>query len=96
VQIIKLSTGNFTAISCHCSNPLPFQFPSLPSSELFYRYFINYSAYRISGFLDFFQRPMFWGVETRRFGNWICFLPQGKGGEDTYYTNHWVIEISSF
>jgi hypothetical protein len=22
--------------------------------------------------------------KTRRFGNWICFRPQVKGGEDTY------------
>jgi hypothetical protein len=39
----------------------------------------------ISGFLDFIHRPVFEG--TRRFGNWICFRPQVKGGvgeEDTY------------
>jgi hypothetical protein len=30
--------------------------------------------------MDFFQRPVFLGVETRRFGNWICFRPQVKGG----------------
>jgi hypothetical protein len=35
----------------------------------------------ISGFLDFIHRPMFEG--TRRFGNWICFLPQVKGGKKT-------------
>jgi hypothetical protein len=38
----------------------------------------------ITGFLDFFHRPVFLGVETRRFENWICFCPQVKGGEDTY------------
>jgi hypothetical protein len=27
---------------------------------------------------------VFLRVETRRFGNWICFRPQVKGGEDTY------------
>jgi hypothetical protein len=26
-----------------------------------------------------FGRPVFLGVETRRFGNWICFRPQVKG-----------------
>jgi hypothetical protein len=36
------------------------------------------------GFLDFFHCLMFLWVETRRFGNWICFRPQVKGGEDTY------------
>jgi hypothetical protein len=41
----------------------------------------------ISGFLDFIHRLVFEG--TRRFGNWICFRPQVKGGggvreEDTY------------
>jgi hypothetical protein len=28
--------------------------------------------------LEFFHRPVFLGVETRRFGNWICFRPQVK------------------
>jgi hypothetical protein len=42
-------------------------------------------AHRITVFfLDFFHRPVFLGAETRRFGNWICFRPQVKGGEDTY------------
>jgi hypothetical protein len=27
--------------------------------------------------------PVFLGVETRRFGNWIYFRPQVKGGADT-------------
>jgi hypothetical protein len=42
-------------------------------------------AYRVTVFLDFFHRPVFLGVEIRRFGNWICFRPQVKGGrgEDT-------------
>jgi hypothetical protein len=35
----------------------------------------------ISGFLDFIHRPVF--EETRRFGNWICFRPQVKGGKKT-------------
>jgi hypothetical protein len=35
----------------------------------------------ISGFLDFIHRPVFEG--TRRFGNWICFHPQVKGGNKT-------------
>jgi hypothetical protein len=38
--------------------------------------------HRITGVLDFFHRPVFLGVETRRFGNWICFRPQVKGEED--------------
>jgi hypothetical protein len=41
-------------------------------------------VYRITGFFNFFHRPVFLGVETRRFGNSICFLPQVKWGEDTY------------
>jgi hypothetical protein len=41
-------------------------------------------AHRITGFLDFFRRLGFLGVETRRFGNWIRFRPHGKGGENTY------------
>jgi hypothetical protein len=32
-------------------------------------------------FLDFIHRPAFEG--TRRFGNWICFRPQVKGGKKT-------------
>jgi hypothetical protein len=35
-------------------------------------------AHRIIGISDFFHRPVFLGVETRRFGNWICFHPQVK------------------
>jgi hypothetical protein len=51
----------------------------------------------ISGFLDFIHRPVFEG--TRRFGNWICFRPQVKGGRKKTPTqlgplqranlNHW-------
>jgi hypothetical protein len=41
-------------------------------------------VHRITRFLDFFYRPVFLGVEKRCFGNWICFLPQVKGGVDTY------------
>jgi hypothetical protein len=37
--------------------------------------------YGISGFLDFIHRPVFEG--TRRFGKWICFRPQVKGGKKT-------------
>jgi hypothetical protein len=32
---------------------------------------------------DFFHRPVFLEVETRRFGKWICFRPQVKMGEKT-------------
>jgi hypothetical protein len=32
-------------------------------------------------FLDFFHRPAF--QKTRRFGNWVCFLPHVKVGEKT-------------
>jgi hypothetical protein len=46
----------------------------------------NYTfAHRIVGFLDFFNRPVFLGVETRRSRNWICFRPQvrrGRGRQD--------------
>jgi hypothetical protein len=37
-------------------------------------------GHRITRFLDFLQRPVFWRVERRRFGNWICFRPQVKDG----------------
>jgi hypothetical protein len=37
---------------------------------------------------QFFHRPVFCGVETQRFGNWICFRPQVKGVEDTYSVGH--------
>jgi hypothetical protein len=36
--------------------------------------------HRITGFLDFFHRPVFLEVETRRFGSWICFRPLVKDG----------------
>jgi hypothetical protein len=42
------------------------------------------AAYRITGSLDFFPSLVFFGVEARRFGNWVCFRPQVKGAEDTY------------
>jgi hypothetical protein len=44
------------------------------------------TSYRVTGFSDFFHRPVFLGLETRRFGNWICFRHQVKegGGEDTW------------
>jgi hypothetical protein len=42
-------------------------------------------AYKITGVLDSFHRPVFLGIEARRFGNWVSFCPQAKGGgEDTY------------
>jgi hypothetical protein len=50
----------------------------------------------ISGFLDFIHCPVFEGT---RFGNWICFRPQVKGGKKTptllgplerANLNHWV------
>jgi hypothetical protein len=31
------------------------------------------------GVLNFSHRPVFLGVETRCFKNWICFCPQEKG-----------------
>jgi hypothetical protein len=34
--------------------------------------------HRISGGFDFSYRPVFLGIETRRFGNWICFRPRVK------------------
>jgi hypothetical protein len=37
-------------------------------------------THRVTGFLDFLYRLVFMGVETRRFGNFICFRPQVKGG----------------
>jgi hypothetical protein len=39
-------------------------------------------VHRIAGVFYFFHRPVILGVETRRFGNWIC--PQVKRGEDIY------------
>jgi hypothetical protein len=36
-------------------------------------------THRITGVLDVFHRPVFFGVEARRFGNWISFRPQVKG-----------------
>jgi hypothetical protein len=41
-------------------------------------------CHRITGFLDFSHRSVFWGVEIRRFGNWVRFRPQLKWGEKTY------------
>jgi hypothetical protein len=35
--------------------------------------------HRITGLLDFFHRPVFLGVETRRFGNRVFFRSQVKG-----------------
>jgi hypothetical protein len=43
--------------------------------------FNTFLIQRISGYLDFIRRPVFEG--TRRFGNWICFRPEVKKGEDT-------------
>jgi hypothetical protein len=39
---------------------------------------------RITGFLDFSIVRYSRDYKTRRFGNWIYFRPQVKGGEDTY------------
>jgi hypothetical protein len=36
------------------------------------------TAHRITGVWDIFHRPVFLDVETRRFGNWICFRLQVK------------------
>jgi hypothetical protein len=41
-------------------------------------------THRIAGFLDFPVVRYSREQKTRRFGNWICFRPQMKGGEDTY------------
>jgi hypothetical protein len=46
--------------------------------------FDSHLFHRVTGWLDSFHHSVFYGVETRRFGNWICFRPQVKGGEDTY------------
>jgi hypothetical protein len=42
-----------------------------------------YSTQNLWGF-GLFPRPVFLGVEIRRFGNWICFKHQLKWGEDAY------------
>jgi hypothetical protein len=47
-------------------------------SKWFWRWCITH---RITGFLDFFHRLVFW--RTRGFGNWVCFRPQVKVGEKT-------------
>jgi hypothetical protein len=36
--------------------------------------------------LDFVHRPDFDKQKTQRFGNWICFRLQAKGGGGTYST----------
>jgi hypothetical protein len=33
-------------------------------------------VHRITGVFYFFHRPKFYGIEPRRFENWICFRPQ--------------------
>jgi hypothetical protein len=38
-------------------------------------YTYNCIARRLTWALDFFHRPVFLGVETQSFGNWICFHP---------------------
>jgi hypothetical protein len=40
--------------------------------------------HRITGLSGFSHRPVFLGVESRRFGKWICFHPQVKRGQDIY------------
>jgi hypothetical protein len=44
--------------------------PAINCVTAMYLLNINISQ-RITAFLDFIHRPVFWGVETRRFGNWI-------------------------
>jgi hypothetical protein len=53
---------------------------------------------RTAGFLDFFNHPVFLGVEARHFGNCICLGLQVKGGDktptpmgplETANLNHW-------
>jgi hypothetical protein len=35
--------------------------------------------------LDFVHRPDFYKQKTQRFGNWICFRLQARGGEHLLY-----------
>jgi hypothetical protein len=42
------------------------------------------TAHRITGLFGLFPSPGFLEIETRRFGNWICFRREVKGGEDIY------------
>jgi hypothetical protein len=59
----------------------------------------NICVHRITWFLGFLHRPVFWGVETRRFGNWICFRPKVKGEKtpiqlgplESAILNHWTL-----
>jgi hypothetical protein len=53
-------------------------------------------VHRITGLLDFFHRVVFLGVETRRFGNQICFRQQVKGPLENVNLNHWTTELSVF
>jgi hypothetical protein len=66
-------------------------------SKGFWRWCI---AHRGTGFLDFFHHPVFLGIETRCFGNWM-FPSSGEGGGAKTPTQlgpleSSVIEISSF
>jgi hypothetical protein len=59
------------------------------------------TVYRITGVLDFSHRPVFLGVETRRFGNWVYFRLQVKGEKtptqlgplERADLNHWTSPV---
>jgi hypothetical protein len=73
--------------------------PLYPRRIIFFRK--SYLLLRITGVLDFSHRPVFLGVETRRFGNWICFHPQVKGEKipthlgplERANLNHWTTTV---
>jgi hypothetical protein len=60
-----------------------------------------YSTQNFWGF-GLFHRPVFLGVETRRFGKWICFHPQEKrdktfqlGPLERAIHNQWTTPVRS-
>jgi hypothetical protein len=65
---------------CICTKGTPRKW--IDSKE-FWRWCI---AHRITVFFFFyfFHRPVLFGVEIRRFGNWNCLRPQVKGGGRRY------------
>jgi hypothetical protein len=76
------------------SQPVRDRIPMMDSKIVDKRYYVVFLipvcivqvtklVHRITGFLDFFHLPVFLGVETQRFGNWICFRSQMTGVEDT-------------
>jgi hypothetical protein len=79
-----LKTKPFPADKCAtCTSPqspisdVEHKFDESVDFTVFWRW---YMAHRITGSLDFFHRPVFLGVESRRFGNWLSFRLQVKGG----------------